>query len=423
MIKCFFPKSGFGRNVITLMTGTTIAQAVPLAIMPILTRIYSPQDFGLLALYLAILSVISVVASARYELAIMLPERDEDARVLLQASVLIALITSIIMLFLLIFFAGSLARFLGNPDIKNWLYLVPITITMNGLYQALSYWSNRQKRFSNTAVSRVNQSLSQGFFQAIFSFSKQSWGLILGQTLGVFVGGLYLTLKNQNYKNLVIKLNIKKTLFQLRRYINFPKYSVGGALCDNLAVQMPILILTKYYSSALTGMFSLTFRVLNIPSALISSALSQVLFQKIVEINNTSPERLNSFVLKVFLSLFIIFFPVIPLIWFFGEEIFTFVFGEKWMIAGTYAGYLIIAVAVRFCVSPLSAIMTLNNNLKKGAVWQVLYLITITITLLIGSSLNIEDFIKVFVIHEVVLYSIYFILILNSSLGEKICVE
>ena len=423
MIKRLLPKSHFARNVITLMTGTTIAQAVPLAIMPVLTRIYSPEDFGLFALYVAIVSVVSVAATGRYELSIMLPEEDEDARVLLQASVFIAFAIGIILFILLLVFAESLATTLGNPNIKIWLYLVPITIAMNGLYQALTYWSNRKKKFKDTAISKVNQSLSQGFFQIVFSLNKQSGGLILGQTLGVFFGSLYLTLKNKNYINLISKIDIKKTIFQMRRYSNFPKYGVGGALCDNIAVQMPILVLTKYYSLAVTGMFSLTFRVLSIPSALISSALSQVLFQKIVEINNTNPEHLYKFILKVFLFLFVIFLPVIPLMWFFGEEIFSFVFGEKWRVAGTYAGYLTIAVAVRFCISPLSAIMILNNNLKKGVIWQFLYLTTITKTLLIGSSLKIEYLIKLFVVHEVILYFIYFLLILKSSLGDDLCVE
>lgn len=423
MIKRFLPRGQFTRNLITLMTGATIAQAVPLAIMPILTRIYSPEDFGLFAIYLAILSVVSVAATGRYELSIMLPQEDADARILLQASVIIAFSISVILLILIILFADTLSIFLGNSDIEKWLYLIPVAIFMNGLYQALIYWTNRQKKFKDNAISRVNQSLSQGFFQTFFSFVKQSGGLILGQTLGIFFGTLYLSLKNRNYRYITSEISIKKLIFQLRKYSNFPKYSIGGAVCDSAAVQMPILILTKYYSSALTGMFSLTFKVLSIPSALISSALTQVLFQKIVEINNTNPERLHGFICKVFIYLLIIFLPVIPLMWFFGENIFSFVFGEKWRVAGTYAGYLTIAVAVRFCISPLSAIMTLNNNVKKGVVWQILYLVTITITLLLSSKLDIEGFIQVYVIHEVVLYFIYLILILRSSLGEKICVE
>jgi len=43
-------KSEFAKNVLTLMTGTTIAQAIPIAISPILTRIYTPEDFGVFAL-------------------------------------------------------------------------------------------------------------------------------------------------------------------------------------------------------------------------------------------------------------------------------------------------------------------------------------------------------------------------------------
>jgi len=73
------PKSEFSRNVLTLMTGTTIAQAIPIAISPILTRIYTPEDFGVFALFIAIVGFFSVIASARYEQAILIPKKDEDA--------------------------------------------------------------------------------------------------------------------------------------------------------------------------------------------------------------------------------------------------------------------------------------------------------------------------------------------------------
>ncbi|MBF4218060.1 lipopolysaccharide biosynthesis protein, partial [Vibrio anguillarum] len=122
----------FSKNVLTLMTGTGIAQAIPIAIIPILTRMFSPEDFGLLALYAACVSILGVVATGRYEIAIMLPKDDEDARLLLQLSMLVALFFSLLISIPISIWNAQIARFLGNEDIAVWLYLVPVSVLFTG---------------------------------------------------------------------------------------------------------------------------------------------------------------------------------------------------------------------------------------------------------------------------------------------------
>ncbi len=397
------------------MTGTGIAQAIPIAIIPILTRMFSPEDFGLLALYAACVSILGVVATGRYEIAIMLPKDDEDARLLLQLSMLVALFFSFLISIPISIWNAQIARFLGNEDIAVWLYLVPVSVLFTGIYQALTYWNNRQKKFINTAVSRVNQSLFQGFSQTSLGFLQVSGGLICGQFVGIVSGLIYLLKKDRNYKSLIRKSKINSIQKQGIKYHKFPTYGVWGALCDAGAVQMPVILLTKFYSNSVTGMFSLTFRVLNMPTSIISSAIAQVLFQKVVEISQTEPEKLNLYIIKMFLLLFIIYLPAVPVLFIWGESLFSIIFGNEWSQAGVYAGYLVIAVAVRFAVSPLSAVLGLEQNIKMGVLWQVLYLCTISVTLYFSSSLSIEEFLIAFVVHEVVLYLIYLFLILKGT--------
>ncbi len=397
------------------MTGTGIAQAIPIAIIPILTRMFSPEDFGLLALYAACVSILGVVATGRYEIAIMLPKDDEDARLLLQLSMLFALFVSLLISIPISIWNAQIAHFLGNEDIAVWLYLVPVSVLFTGIYQALTYWNNRQKKFINTAVSRVNQSLFQGFAQTLLGFLQVSGGLIWGQFIGIVSGSIYLLKKDRNYKSLIRKSKINSIQKQGIKYHKFPTYGVWGALCDAGAVQMPVILLTKFYSNSVTGMFSLTFRVLNMPTSIISSAIAQVLFQKVVEISQTEPEKLNLYIIKMFLLLFVIYLPAVPILFIWGENLFSIIFGNEWSQAGVYAGYLVIAIAVRFAVSPLSAVLGLEQNIKMGVLWQVLYLCTISITLYFSSSLSIEDFLIAFVVHEVVLYLIYLFLILKGT--------
>ncbi len=408
-------KNEFIRNAFTLMMGTAFSQAIPIAIIPILTRIFTPDDFGLLALYGACVTILSVIIAGRYEITIMLPKSDKEAKILLQASVIIIFLIATLLCIPIFLFNKEIANLLGNENIAPWLYLLPFSALLTGIYQSLTYWNNRQKKFKNIAASRVNQSLTQGFIQTLLGFSKMGGGLIVGQILGIASSVIFLLKKDGTYKK-IKDIKTKETIItKMLEYKKFPQYSIFGSLCDTAAAQMPVFILTRFYSHTITGMFSLTFRVLNLPAIIISAAVGQVFFQKIVEISHTAPEKLNKYIIKTFIILFLTYLPIIPILFIWGDDLFAFVFGEQWREAGVYAGYLVIAVAIRFAVSPLSTVMGLEKNVKTGVFWQVLYICTIIPTLYFSSSLSIQEFFIIFTIHEVILYFIYLALIIKSS--------
>jgi len=128
LLKELKPKSEFSRNILTLMTGTSIAQAIPVAISPILTRMYTPEDFGTLALFVAITGVFSVIASGRYELALMLPSKDEDVMNIFALGLMIILLVSLGLFFFIFFFVDHLVVMLNNDTIGYWIYFVPLAV-------------------------------------------------------------------------------------------------------------------------------------------------------------------------------------------------------------------------------------------------------------------------------------------------------
>lgn len=397
----------FLRNVVTLMTGTTLAQAIPIAAMPLLTRLYTPEEFGVLALYMSIAAMISVVVTARYEIAVMLPENDEDAANLVVLSISIAGLISLILLGIVFFFGDDIQRLLNNWTIGFWLYLLPFTVFVTGVWQALNYWNNRAGKFKRLAVSRVVQ--GGGMTAAQLGLSGLAGG---GLVFGYFVGqvsaaAVFLTRIWREDHGILKKVTPARMMENARLYSKFPKYSSAGALLDNTAVQMPVLMLSRFYDSHVVGIFSLMFRALNLPMSLIAAALSQVLFQRIVKLQRESPERLVVFVLKLFLMLLGLMVPLIVFIWFFGPDLFSLVFGEAWRKAGEYATVLIFAVAIRFAVSPLSMVLAMEHNVRIGTLWQITYFLTITTTLYFFRSAGMEAFILAFTIHEMVLYSLY----------------
>jgi len=184
---------------------------------------------------------------------------------------------------------------------------------------------------------------------------------------------------------------------------------------NTAASQVPIFVITKFYGAVSTGLFSMTFKVINVPVTLISGAIAQVMHQRVTVIHNDNPGGLRPFIVKKFFLLLLMTIPMILTLVFFGVELFIFVFGENWAEAGRYAAILSVAIAVRFAVSPLSSVMLLDHNLKKGASWQVCYFITVTFTLLMASGQEIQTFLLIFVGHEVVLYGFYLWIILSSA--------
>ena len=212
----FLDLSEFSKNVITLMTGTMLAQALPIAISPILTRLYSPDDFGAFALFMSITSIFGAIITARYELSIMLPKLNSDAANLVVLSLSIAFSLSIILLIVVFVFNDQIVSFLGNTDLKNWLYFIPLSVLLTGVYQSLNYWSNRNKKYKRLASAKVIQSSMKGGATTGFGFLNiGAMGLVFGSIIGQLFSTIFLFFlvkKNNNNFFKDVSINRMKQL-------------------------------------------------------------------------------------------------------------------------------------------------------------------------------------------------------------------
>ena len=165
-------KSEFSRNVLVLMTGTTIAQAIPIAISPILTRLYSPEDFGLFALFIAVSSIIASVSNASYEQAIVLPKKNIDAINIFALGFIINIFITIISLTFIIISHDLIVEFLRNKEISIWLYAVPFVVFLTGTFNLLIFFNNRLKNYKDMARASIYKSIVNAIVQLIFVFFK-----------------------------------------------------------------------------------------------------------------------------------------------------------------------------------------------------------------------------------------------------------
>jgi len=358
------PKSEFSRNVLTLMTGTTIAQAIPIAISPILTRIYTPEDFGAFALFVAITSIFGSIANGRYELAIMLPKKDEDAINIFALGFIITSTISLILLALIILFHDYFIQLLNNEAIGVWLYFVPIAVFFIGLFNILNYFNNRKKQYKDIANATIVKSIILAITQLSIGFLKNgATGLITGQIFSQIFANMRLFKNIIKDKKLISGISKLKIIALAKRYKDFPKFSMWAILANTLSLHLTNILILSFFSVATLGFYSLVQRVLGMPSALIGSSIGQVFFQEATQEKQQTGKAIKTFNSTI-KKLIIIGLPSFGILFFIVEDLFAFVFGEEWRIAGEYAEIMVIFYYIKFISSTVSTIPTIYKQEK-----------------------------------------------------------
>lgn len=387
-LKNILPKSEFAKNVLTLMTGTTIAQAIPVAISPILTRIYTPEDFGVLTLFLAITTIFGSIANGRYELAVMLPEDDEEAINIFALGVLIVTFLSVTLFGVVIFFKDYFVSLLDNKEIGFWLYFVPLTVFFIGLFNMLNYYNNRIKKYKDLAKAKVIKSVILSVLQVCLGLVKKgALGLITGQIASQLFANIKLISNISDNKKLLASIHKDKIKRVAKRYERFPKFSMWAVLCNTLSFKLTEILISTLYSITTLGFYSLVGRVLAMPSTLIGGAIGQVFFQEATKEKHTTGKAEKVFK-RTLKKLLLIGTPFFLILFFIVEELFAFVFGEEWRIAGYYAKILIPMFYIRFIVGTLSNIVNVFEQQIFSLLWQFVLLVIFISILSLSSYLN-----------------------------------
>lgn len=413
--------SDFNKNVLKLMTGTTIAQAIPVAISPILTRFYSPEDFGVLALFIAISAIFGSIATGRYELAIVLPEKEEDSINLVALSVLISFLLSFFLLIVILLFQNSIVSLLDNSEIGFWLYFIPVVVFSIGIYNALNYLNTRMKTFGVIAQVNVVKQLTLAVLQLALGFLKVGVvGLITGQIASHIFANGKLAKNILGNKELLSKIRLKEIVRLGKRYSDFPKYSVWSIFANSLSLNLTNIFISSIYSSASLGFYSLVQRILSLPANVLGNSIGQVFFQKATEEKNKYGNSKNTF-RSTSIKLLVISIPSFTLLFFIVEDLIAFVFGEEWSIAGEYAKIILPLTMIRFITTPLSTTNSIFEQQKISLIWQIVLLLLSIVIFVISYlfSLPIKDFLMLLTIFLSVHYIILFVIVYKVSTGSR----
>jgi len=355
-------KIDFKKNVLKLLTGISIAQIIPIIFTPILTQYFSPDEFGIYGLYISVCSILGIVASFKYDVAIMLPKRNSDALNILILCFFFTFIFSIIFFSILNI---SIDLFQENETIKSikkYYFILPLSVFLISINQSILVWLNRQKKYIIIANQNVLKSSSNSFSALLFGVKNISSGLVLGHVISLMVISVW-NIKNLflDFKINLIDQNLMKKNF--KKYIDFLKFSTPSNLFNSFSNIGMTTIIIIFFGPEIAGLYFLAEKIIVLPISLITSSISQVYFEKASKLFYSDKYELLKLTNRIQKNIFFILFPFLILISLFGKNLFS-LLGEEWMGAGVMLKYFSIYILLKNIYSPVSHIGDILNKQK-----------------------------------------------------------
>jgi O-antigen/teichoic acid export membrane protein len=354
----------FAAQVLTVMTGSVLAQAIPLIAAPLLARLYGPSEFGYYGGFMAVVGIAGPCSTATYEQAIMLPREQAAGRHLLSLTLVLAGVLSVLVLLAAIVGGGLLARTLGLPGLGPYLYWAPLYVASYGAFQALYFWAHRQQRFEATASSRVVQAAVAVAISLALGVGGVQGGLIVGAVLAQVIATAYLALQRGLISRTDIVLHAAELGAVAFRYRDLPRYSLPQQFLDGLRESALAATLTGAFGPGALGLYMMANRLLKAPLAVIGSALSQVYYQKAAHLSH-SGERIWPSTWKLLKRVLLAAVVIFPLLIVMAPLVFGVALGSKWEEAGHLSRYLAPWLLVNFVSAPLSMIPTILGRQRQ----------------------------------------------------------
>lgn len=388
-------KGDFFKSFSVLLSGTLIAQLIGYAIAPILTRLYSTTEMGELGFYMRLTGFIAAIATLRYEAALPLPKRDEHSFLLYR---LAYLISTVALLLVAIVFAFLVVTGTGG-QFEWWFYVFSLLGTaFVVIINVGTSWSVRMGQYPIISRHKIANSLVANSLKWCFSFFHLSaFGLILATLIGYFVSCLEFAFNfkkvNNKFKSSV---SINKTKALMREHKEFPTLNLPHVFVDNGRDMLIATLIFSYFSVGIYGSFNHSYTMLRIPLMLIGVALGQVFYNKASELYNQKKSILPLLNRMLLLLSVLSLFPF-TLLFFFGEPIFIFVFGENWGQAGNFSETMSVWLLFNFILSPITALPLILGKQKISFILGIVSSLIQVLPLWIlpstyGNSAEVFDF-------------------------------
>jgi len=362
---------GVFRGMLTLALGSGIGKLIGVAAIPVLTRLYTPEDFGVLTVFSALVAILVPLVTLQYVLALPLPRHNGVAINLLSLSFLLILgLTSVLTVAFWSLGTPLLMAF-SMEMLVPWWWLIVLGVLATACYEMLTMWATRRRAYKIIAQTSVAQSTAGALLKISLGLAGyQSAGLLAGQIVAQ-AGGTIALLRGFLGE---IKLNCRRiSLGRMQKvawgYRGFPLWRVPSQLLMIFSMQAPMLFIAAQYDARTTGQFGVAMMALAIPINLLGQSAGKALYGEASAIIKERPNDVAFMAIEVQKRLFLT--AIIPALclYFFGEMVFVAFLGEEWQKAGSFASVLSIAMTFQFASAPL--VQLANLLAKQGAFFLI----------------------------------------------------
>lgn len=404
------------RNIAGLASGAGMAQVLMVLASPVLTRLYNPEDFGLFAIFMAIVASLLMGASGKYEAAMALPKSDKQGRELLGVAIYFLVTFCTVLMFFFIISKQQILVFLDVDEMGNWILLVPVLLLVASMSEILSYYSNRNRAFAQIGYSRLVRALTIICVNIILGLMGADFeGLLIGNMAGYMLSAVYLIYIQRARLSLEILTITAQKGILFRRYKDYPILNASGAILNGIQFNMPIFFLAHYYPEAVVGCYALLMRVAYTPLQFLSVAISHVNLRKIIDLVDEG-KPVAPYLHRVTLGLATIVAIPTTIFIFKAPELFGWLFGENWIVAGEYLQILAVAISARFIAFTLSLTLDATRNNKYAVIWKTTaFITTLAVFIWFAPKGNITELLVAVAVNDVLLYIFYYVLIIHAG--------
>lgn len=388
--KIFGSKGSFIKYVSMIVSGTVFAQMLTMLLSPVLTRIYTPEQFGIYGAFMALLGLISVSASLDVENAIPL-EKDDNKAFHLLFSAFGILMFVCFMLFMLMLFDGEiLLKMLNNKSLYDYRYLLVIGGFFVGLYKIVQQYAYREAAFKQIMITTYVQSIVGNGVKIVLGVALHSTiGLLIGTIISQCAGiGTLSASAVSKMRKIKYRYKWVEVVDVLTKYRQFPLYSAANNYVYSFSTALPLLAIISMYGSSASGNYSLANTVINVPSTFIGTAIGQVFYVSLAKFGREYPARMKYEARRLIIKMLVyggLLYGGIALV---APLIVTFIFGNQWDEAGMFIRLISWNAFSSFLILPVGRIFEILNKQRLGFIFNSIRLGIIVLLFIVAGTMN-----------------------------------
>jgi len=378
------------KNSATLLSANAISQGIAFAVLPVIARLYTPDELGILALFLGIEGLLSVIANGKYDSAIVLSKNKSMAANTFNLCFLINVVFSLLILIVLLLGSHPILSILHYESLEGVIYYLPFFVFIVAFAQASIFWFNYNKRFALTARYTLWQGLINNGLKVSSGFLKAGLtGLVWANLSSHFISILSCFTRKETLKQL-FRFNKKEILVAASEHRKFPLYTLPHTFINMVSGNLPILLLSGYFGMAEIGLFSMGITIGFRPINLLSSSLDQVISQSMAErVNKLEP--IWTILIQSIKKILLVVTPLFILAFFLAPLVLRYFLGERWEQSALYIQIMIPWLIISLFTASLSSIPSIFGKQRIALIIEIIYIVARLIALIIG--IYIQNFV------------------------------